>query len=742
MAYILEQDDNFLGAGVEVRHRASFLFEIFAFRKIDSSFFIKLCAEFAAPFVQSAELLVRAVENPCSLERDQSWHWGFTEVCLLIAALAYGNRHVLQQIFPHRGESACMKKYIRIVDDLARVGMFDDVPPARKSVGVQTDDEFGWIKKDKQQACRLLNLKIATQQRISAMKIRQLHAKNAALLKKLVLLERSSIACAEEDQPEMSDEVEQNSTVSSHIISECIELMKNYGSRQKYSPVMLHLAYLLKLTSPKCYRLLRQVLPLPSETCPWNHFAAMTREIRLHLTGREQIVVRVHNILSQIDDKVPCTIGIDAFSFATFCGRTLPERFPGQHLSNGFLFVYIPLDPRYSVRVIHLHPKANGSYDQSIADIFSVILDCFQAHKHRIWFKATDGDRFLGPEHEAFYHGVIESSPQDFFLLIDRLHDFVSEGGTIPIADPLHFGKNIRGKLLDHDVAVVQGGKFVNAEQLQQILELGDALLDTSLLGRMRDCYVTTLFTLRNTASLMEMHECSASLLFLPYSCVYTAVYATNITPETRQFLVKLAYTAFLELLEESRILAANGTGVKHRYQSGAKAVTIAEPDFFRRMIHTCLALGIALVFGPNILRLSAIGTHVVENMIGVARSVSNSPKYESIVSAFANCESRKDLAYNLGMKIHVQRRLNDGGIKANSLSDEGLSYPEHWDTHDIVAMMKESASGFADHSTNGLDVFTYEFRVFVDQLDMYTIKQPNSAANALIVERNRKFRE
>ena len=302
--------------------------------------------------------------------------------------------------------------------------------------------------------------------------------------------------------------------------------------------------------------------------------------------------------------------------------------------------------------------------------------------------------------------------------------------------------RTLRGKLLDHDVAVVQGGKFVNAEQLQQILELGDALLDTSLLGRMRDCYVTTLFTLRNTARLMEMHEYSASLLLLPYSCVYAAVYTTNSTPETRQFLVKLAYTAFVELLEESKILAANGTGVKHRYQSGARAVTIAEPDFFRRMIHTCLALGTALVFGPNILRLSAIGTHVVENMIGIARSVSNSPKYESIVSAFANCESRKDLAYNLGMKIHVQRRLNDGGIKADSLSDEGLSFPEHWDTHDIVAMMKESASGFADHSTNGLDVFTYEFRVFVDQLDMYTIKQPNSAANALIVERNRKFRE
>lgn len=72
VAYILEQDDNFLGADVEIRHRASFLFEIFAFRKIDSSFFIKLCAEFAAPFVQSAQLLVRAVENPCSLERDQS----------------------------------------------------------------------------------------------------------------------------------------------------------------------------------------------------------------------------------------------------------------------------------------------------------------------------------------------------------------------------------------------------------------------------------------------------------------------------------------------------------------------------------------------------------------------------------------------------------------------------------------------------------------------------------------------
>ena len=51
----------------------------------------------------------------------------------------------------------------------------------------------------------------------------------------------------------------------------------------------------------------------------------------------------------------------------------------------------------------------------------------------------------------------------------------------MPISDPLHFTKNIRGRLLDHDVAVTlgsnEGGSFaysINAMQLDEILQPRD----------------------------------------------------------------------------------------------------------------------------------------------------------------------------------------------------------------------------------------------------------------------------
>ena len=57
----------------------------------------------------------------------------------------------------------------------------------------------------------------------------------------------------------------------------------------------------------------------------------------------------------------------------------------------------------------------------------------------------------------------------------------------MPIADPLHFTKNIRGKLIDDDVAVTlcrsdtdDKACTVNARLLEEHLNLGQALTDVS----------------------------------------------------------------------------------------------------------------------------------------------------------------------------------------------------------------------------------------------------------------------
>ena len=157
-------------------------------------------------------------------------------------------------------------------------------------------------------------------------------------------------------------------------------------------------------------------------------------------------------------------------------------------------------------------------------------------------------------------------------------------------------------------------------------------------------------------------------------------------------------------------------------------------------MMHTCIALGVTLAYGPTSCRLDAIGTHIVENMIGIARSVSNSPKYDAIISAFAKGETRKELATDLGLNIYIPRRINAGGTKIDSRLDFGISHPSDWCAEDISSMLIESARNFVDDESNDLVMFRRELRNFTDQIQLYEMTQPNSTANASIVARNMQF--
>ena len=218
---------------------------------------------------------------------------------------------------------------------------------------------------------------------------------------------------------------------------------------------------------------------------------------------------------------------------------------------------------------------------------------------------------------------------------------------------------------------------LVDREYLQKSLNLKDTLDDLSQLGRMRDVYVTKLFTLENVCKLIEDKKYAGAFVLLPYASIFTVLYATNLSVEARFFFAKLAYLSFNRLLTEAEKLVANNTGIKHRFYSGCLAVTIAEPAYIKRMMHTCLAVGIAILFGPNTLRLDALGTHLVEDAIGISRTVANSTKYDSICSAFATAELRKTIAEKYGITLHIPKRVNDGGTKIDTIADGGIGLPE-----------------------------------------------------------------
>ena len=316
--------------------------------------------------------------------------------------------------------------------------------------------------------------------------------KAALLLRQLTFVDEDRC----ENSNDVTDKDSVDANVAERVLGECAQLLKECPTTRRYTPFLLDVTHLLALTSPKGYRVLRQVMPLPGESTLWNHFADKKRETREFLTGKEQIRNRIVQLFqNHHGEPIACTVGIDAFALQSSCGCTIPDNPRSQMYTNTFLFVCVPLDPQYPVRPLHIHPKENGSYDETIAEIFEILAENMQT-KANIWFKATDGDRFLTREHDQFFDDVVAEHVYDFSHLIEKVYYLLSQGKTMPSADPLHFDKNIRGRLLDHDVCVVRSGLFTSAQRLQTVLDVGDAVKDRSLLGCMRDCYVTKSFTL------------------------------------------------------------------------------------------------------------------------------------------------------------------------------------------------------------------------------------------------------
>ena len=137
-------------------------------------------------------------------------------------------------------------------------------------------------------------------------------------------------------------------------------------------------------------------------------------------------------------------------------------------------------------------------------------------------------------------------------------------------------------------------------------------------------------------------------------------------------FLAILDFTSFEWLLNQAEQIVKTHRDVKFRYSSGTRAITFTEPSYAKRMMHTCLVLGVSINYVRKITRLD----------VGIARTVGNSSQFNKIVSAFANSEMRKSLAQDLELQIYVSRRINDGGakIEVNFQSKKGITHPSEWD--------------------------------------------------------------
>ena len=538
---------------------------------------------------------------------------------------------------------------------------------------------------------------------------------------------------------------------------------------RRFSELMLDISQLLFSLSPRSYRVLRQIFVLPTVSTLYCHFGTQLQKTRTQLTSLDSIDDAIKAIKDEEagENENIFTLGVDAFAFRSFCGQTMPqlgksttdsstptnpdepkvsEQPDAKPLSNGFMFLLIPLSPNRKCKLLNITARPTGNYDETIDMVVSRIKSAMSREGLKLFFKATDGDRYLSQEHASFFTEHICQMPpgSTFAQVTDSIYRLLhSSSVTMPIADPLHFAKNARSRLLKHPIVLQYSEQKMHSTTLQTLREalpLGKVFDDTSPLASMRDFYVIELFRLKHVAKLLQKGLVHDAFLLLPYASLFAAIFEPDLLNETRLWFIELSYQCYWHWLVQAPIVMGNYPKVHDRFRSDLSiATTIAEEGYIVRMIHTCLAFAISLRYGPRHIRMDAIGTHLVENRIGNARAGCNDPRWVRILSNSALAEMRKMLAQKYQLNLYWSKRINHRGAKVDTLADEGLVLPVSWRPDGILRLFTDSLEGDGT-LTKDLERFAVELLNVAKSIHKPTLENPSEVANTVIMARNISF--
>lgn len=351
------------------------------------------------------------------------------------------------------------------------------------------------------------------------------------------------------------------------------------------------------------------------------------------------------------DSFVTVTIAIDAFAFKSFSTRALTSYTNSnansqiieeiKTFNNGFIFMLIPTDFRYPPIILHIEKESSGFYNDNIEKIANFIKVCLICNGFNVWFKATDGDKYPSQDHTNFFKKYVEDKTNNFLdLIYDVYEDLIDNVNlTIPIGDPLHLWKNLRSRYQIHSISLFEDSPLsTDYEKTKSILEIGNALDDETSIGKMRDIYSIKFFTFNNVFKLLQSAQFIDAAFIFPTACWVAANYSIRIDLRFRIFLIELSFQ-MLSIFHDH----FSGLKKKKIYQKSSEKVTFHEEQYLIRMQNTLIATAIALLFSSEFVRTDGVGTHLVENAIGIARQSSNDPRWHRIITAFSHANLKKN---------------------------------------------------------------------------------------------------
>lgn len=337
-----------------------------------------------------------------------------------------------------------------------------------------------------------------------------------------------------------------------------------------------------------------------------------------------------------------------------------------------FLYVLLPLNSEIPCFPLHLAPASQGMAQQTQINVLNQLTDLCNTYNIDVRYMSVDGDRGWSDKFGDMLE-VINSKQRKGSVIdwsLDVYKECQEKGIHLAVTDLLHAAKCARGRYIDHVISVFSSCPSANTdyEAVRNLLDLGMALYDKSQLGRMRDCYAIDMFTLGNVVKLLKHGHFPDAVYFIPFTLLLVCIRVPFLKMDFRLQLINLSFLVLLEMSEDldrrQKIPhEKNGPKVTQRAGKDSDMVTYAERYAIDRLLCTIISYCCAFQMSRENLRTDAMGTHIVEQMIGQGRHGRDS-RWQRILATFTQSVLRTTFLATDGVELSNRGRLKTAGTR------------------------------------------------------------------------------
>ena len=367
---------------------------------------------------------------------------------------------------------------------------------------------------------------------------------------------------------------------------------------------------------------------------------------------------RLHNLRD--NEIIDVAVGIDAMAMEPV---TADAEGASQGSNNVFLFQLMPLQCELLSIPLHLMTKNQGNTGADVLQMLKLVKSRLKDLKFNTCFVAVDGDAGYFSLHEKMF---AEWWPVYCSHGLDAVLQELNTTKLI-VADPLHLAKNARSRLITGPLTMCCDGSHpFPSDMMNEILNLGPALSDRSMHGKMRDIYALQIYNLDNFDSLVRRKRLVMAFYILPYAWWMEAVRNPGLSVQMRRDFINIAFEIFVYHMKninhlDKSVVSQNRTdSLIHDCCSKVQCV---------RILNTLLVTLVHLTKHPDNLALSRIGTHGLECQFGIIRVVCrNKHTWKMILRSFSRLMIVKEFTKAFSY-FPVRDRVNLAGVKVHASS-------------------------------------------------------------------------